>query len=121
MKDWMRVNKLHLNPDQMEVLVVVPYSQLGNGCTLILDGVAFPQKDQVHSFGVLLAPAPLLGNQESFLPATASTATATFPGQERPCQDQSTVTHSVCGNVMETSAHAKCSSSNPDVIYSLLK
>lgn len=38
-KDRMRVNKLNLNSNKMEVLVGGPNSVLGIDCTLILDGV----------------------------------------------------------------------------------
>lgn len=44
---WMWVNKLKLNPDQVEVLVVGLCFGLGSGCTLLLDGAVLIQEDQV--------------------------------------------------------------------------
>ncbi|KAF7238001.1 RNA-directed DNA polymerase from mobile element jockey, partial [Varanus komodoensis] len=53
---WMRANKLKLNPDKMEVLLVGG-SGFGVGdFDLVLNGVALPLKDRVHSLGVLLDP-----------------------------------------------------------------
>lgn len=50
----MRVNKLRLKPDKTEEMVVRTKPALGSGCTLMLDGVTFPPKAQVHTLGVLL-------------------------------------------------------------------
>ncbi|KAF7245267.1 Lysophospholipid acyltransferase 1 [Varanus komodoensis] len=53
---WMRANKLKLNPDKTEVLLVSG-SGLGMGdLGLVLNGVALPLKDRVRSLGVLLNP-----------------------------------------------------------------
>ncbi|KAF7249443.1 hypothetical protein EYD10_05220 [Varanus komodoensis] len=53
---WMRANKLKLNPDKTEVLLVGGSSSWVGGLDLALDGVALPLKDRVHSLGVLLDP-----------------------------------------------------------------
>ncbi|KAF7252305.1 hypothetical protein EYD10_02240, partial [Varanus komodoensis] len=53
---WMRANKLKLNPDEVEVLLV---GGLGSGVgdlDLVLNGVALLLKDRVCSLGVLLDP-----------------------------------------------------------------
>ncbi|KAF7254503.1 Beta-tectorin [Varanus komodoensis] len=53
---WMRANKLKLNPDKTEVLLVGG-SGFGEGeVTLALNGVALPPRDKVRSLGVLLDP-----------------------------------------------------------------
>ncbi|KAF7248125.1 hypothetical protein EYD10_05844 [Varanus komodoensis] len=53
---WMRANKLKLNPDKTEVLLVGG-SGFGVGdLDLVLNGVALPLKDRVCSLGVLLDP-----------------------------------------------------------------
>ncbi|KAF7236044.1 putative RNA-directed DNA polymerase from transposon BS [Varanus komodoensis] len=53
---WMRANKLKLNPDKTEVLLVGG-SGFGEGeLNLVLNGVALPLRDKVHSLGVLLDP-----------------------------------------------------------------
>ncbi|KAF7253194.1 von Willebrand factor A domain-containing protein 3B [Varanus komodoensis] len=53
---WMRANKLKLNPDKMEVLLVGG-SGFGEGeLNLVLNGVALPLRDKVRSLGVLLDP-----------------------------------------------------------------
>ncbi|KAF7243149.1 Neuronal tyrosine-phosphorylated phosphoinositide-3-kinase adapter 2 [Varanus komodoensis] len=52
----MRANKLKLNPDKMEVLLVGG-SGFGEGeLNLVLNGVALPLRDKVRSLGVLLYP-----------------------------------------------------------------
>ena len=53
--DWMRVNKLRLNPDKSEVLLVgAPPDRLkGHFCAL--DRVSLPLKDRVRSLGCSLA------------------------------------------------------------------
>ncbi|XP_053155745.1 uncharacterized protein LOC128346445 [Hemicordylus capensis] len=55
--DWMKVNKLRLNPDKTEVLLVGCSSAWVNDVQPVLDGVALPLKDQVHSLGVPRDPA----------------------------------------------------------------
>lgn len=62
-RDWMIIDKLKLNSDKMEMLVMGPYSDLGNGCILTLDGVALPCKNQVHSLGIVLDTVQLLDKQ----------------------------------------------------------
>ncbi|KAF7247172.1 Protein HEATR9 [Varanus komodoensis] len=53
---WMRANKLKLNPDKTKVLLVGGLD-LGMGdLGLVLNGVALPLRDRVHSLGVLLDP-----------------------------------------------------------------
>ncbi|KAF7247547.1 Kinesin-like protein KIF20B [Varanus komodoensis] len=53
---WMRTNKLKLNPDKTEVLLVGG-SGFGEGAlNLVLNGVALPLRDKVRSLGVLLNP-----------------------------------------------------------------
>ncbi|KAF7251792.1 hypothetical protein EYD10_02920 [Varanus komodoensis] len=53
---WMRANKLRLNPDKMEVLLVGG-SGFGMGdLDLVLNRVALPLRDRVCSLGVLLDP-----------------------------------------------------------------
>ncbi|KAF7250405.1 Vacuolar protein sorting-associated protein 13A [Varanus komodoensis] len=53
---WMRANKLKLNPDKTEVLLVGG-SSFGEGeLNQVLNGVALPLRDKVHSLGVLLDP-----------------------------------------------------------------
>ncbi|KAF7240555.1 Thromboxane-A synthase [Varanus komodoensis] len=53
---WMRENKLKLNPDKTEVLLVGG-SDLGMGdLGLVLNGVVLPLRDRVRSLGVLLDP-----------------------------------------------------------------
>uniref|UniRef100_A0A803TFX4 Reverse transcriptase domain-containing protein n=1 Tax=Anolis carolinensis TaxID=28377 RepID=A0A803TFX4_ANOCA len=52
--DWMRANKLKLNPDKTEVLLVSRKAEQGIGLQPVVDGVALPLKTQVRSLGVLL-------------------------------------------------------------------
>uniref|UniRef100_A0A803THC7 Reverse transcriptase domain-containing protein n=1 Tax=Anolis carolinensis TaxID=28377 RepID=A0A803THC7_ANOCA len=52
--DWMRANKLKLNPDKMEVLLVSRKAKQGIGLQPVLAGVALPLKTQVRSLGVML-------------------------------------------------------------------
>ncbi|KAF7253513.1 Vacuolar protein 8 [Varanus komodoensis] len=53
---WMRANKLKLNPDKTEVLMVGDSSFWVSDLVPALAGVAVPLKDRVHSLGVLLDP-----------------------------------------------------------------
>ncbi|KAF7252624.1 Craniofacial development protein 2 [Varanus komodoensis] len=53
---WMRANKLKLNPDKMEVLLVGGSNSWVGDLHLVLNGVALPLKDRVRSLGVLLNP-----------------------------------------------------------------
>ena len=48
MMDWMRVNKLELNCDKMEALLVSRKSDSETGIQSILEGVALPLSSQVH-------------------------------------------------------------------------
>ncbi|KAF7239551.1 Ceramide synthase 3 [Varanus komodoensis] len=54
--DWMRANKLKLNPDKTEVLLMGDSNSWVGVLGLALDEVALPLKDRVHSLGVLLYP-----------------------------------------------------------------
>lgn len=56
----MRTNELKLNPEKMEVLMVVPYSWSDDGSGLVLDGVTLHQNGQVCSLGMLLDTGLLL-------------------------------------------------------------
>uniref|UniRef100_A0A803TQ40 Reverse transcriptase domain-containing protein n=1 Tax=Anolis carolinensis TaxID=28377 RepID=A0A803TQ40_ANOCA len=49
--DWMWANKLKLNPDKTEVLLVSRKAEQGIGLQPVLDGVALPLKTQVCSLG----------------------------------------------------------------------
>uniref|UniRef100_A0A8D2J6W7 Reverse transcriptase domain-containing protein n=1 Tax=Varanus komodoensis TaxID=61221 RepID=A0A8D2J6W7_VARKO len=53
---WMRANKLKLNPDKTEVLLVGDSSSWVGDLGLALDGDALPLKESVCSLGVLLNP-----------------------------------------------------------------
>ncbi|KAF7251566.1 Zinc finger FYVE domain-containing protein 26 [Varanus komodoensis] len=53
---WMRANKLKLNPDKTEVLLVGRSGFGEGGFDLVLNGVALPLRDKVRSLGVLLDP-----------------------------------------------------------------
>ncbi|KAF7241323.1 Potassium channel subfamily T member 2 [Varanus komodoensis] len=53
---WMRANKLKLNPDKMEFLLVGGSGSSVGGLDLVLNGAALPLKDRVRSLGVLLNP-----------------------------------------------------------------
>ena len=55
--DWMTANKLKLNPDKTEMLLVGGSSDRMEGVQPVLDGVALPLKRQVRSLGVLLEPS----------------------------------------------------------------
>uniref|UniRef100_A0A803TBI4 Reverse transcriptase domain-containing protein n=1 Tax=Anolis carolinensis TaxID=28377 RepID=A0A803TBI4_ANOCA len=49
--DWMRANKLKLNPDKTEVLLVSRKAEQDIGLQPVLDGVALPLKAQVTVWG----------------------------------------------------------------------
>lgn len=60
---------------------------LGSGYTLMLDGVALPLKDHVHSLGVLLDLALLIRwrhDYECILPVSADAPDVNLSGKERP-------------------------------------
>ncbi|XP_053114107.1 uncharacterized protein LOC128328295 [Hemicordylus capensis] len=60
---WMRDNKLKLNPSKTEVLIVEDRNLRDELDLPVLDGVTFPQKEQVHSLGMLLNPGLTLVSQ----------------------------------------------------------
>ncbi|KAF7246415.1 Serine/threonine-protein kinase RIO3 [Varanus komodoensis] len=53
---WMRANKLKLNPDKTEVLLVGGSGFREGELNLVLNRVALPPRDKVRSLGVLLDP-----------------------------------------------------------------
>ncbi|KAF7249458.1 RNA-directed DNA polymerase from mobile element jockey [Varanus komodoensis] len=55
-REWMRANKLKLNPDKTEVLLVGRSGFGEGGFDLVLNGAKLPLRDKVRSFGVLLDP-----------------------------------------------------------------
>lgn len=59
----MRINKLRLNPDKAQGLMVGQYWALGSDCTWMLDGFALPWKDQFCNLVVRLDLALLLDRQ----------------------------------------------------------
>ncbi|KAF7246133.1 Lipoxygenase-likey domain-containing protein 1, partial [Varanus komodoensis] len=54
--EWMRANKLKLNPDKTEVLLVSGSGFGEGGFDLVLNGATLPLRDKVRSLGVLLDP-----------------------------------------------------------------
>ena len=67
--EWMKVNKLRLNPDKLEVLLVgAPPDRLKSHFPA-LDGVALPLKHRVPSLGVLCDPGLILEAQGCLLTA----------------------------------------------------
>ncbi|KAF7235119.1 Extracellular calcium-sensing receptor [Varanus komodoensis] len=54
--EWMRDNKLKLNPGKTEVLLVGGSGFGEGGFDLVLNGATLPLRDTVHSLGVLLDP-----------------------------------------------------------------
>ncbi|XP_062818981.1 probable RNA-directed DNA polymerase from transposon BS isoform X1 [Anolis carolinensis] len=63
--NWMRANKLKLNPDKTEALLVSRRTNRGIGWQPVLNGVALPLKAQVRSLGVLLDSSLALDAQVS--------------------------------------------------------
>nr|XP_016848482.1 PREDICTED: maestro heat-like repeat-containing protein family member 7 [Anolis carolinensis] len=55
--DWTRANRLKLNPDKTEVLLVSRLTDWDIGWQLVLDRVTLSLKAQVHSLGVFLDSA----------------------------------------------------------------
>ncbi|KAF7253392.1 ERI1 exoribonuclease 3 [Varanus komodoensis] len=55
-REWMRANKLKLNPDKTEVLLVGGLGFGEGGFDLVLNGATLPLRDKVCSLGVLLDP-----------------------------------------------------------------
>ncbi|KAF7238942.1 Fer-1-like protein 4, partial [Varanus komodoensis] len=53
-REWMRANKLKLNPDKTEVLLVGGSGFGEGGFDLVLNGATLPLRDKVRSLGVLL-------------------------------------------------------------------
>ena len=94
---WMRVNKLRLNPDKTEVLLVRKSTTRVLDYHPTLDGVALPLKEQVRSLGVLLDPQLLLDSQVAAV-ARGAFAQLRLIRQLRPylsCSDLTTVTHAL--------------------------
>ncbi|XP_062990384.1 lactosylceramide 4-alpha-galactosyltransferase isoform X3 [Elgaria multicarinata webbii] len=85
--DWMRANKLKLNPDKTETLLVGGSSDWMAGVQPVLDWVALPLKEQVRSLGVLLEPSLSLeaqvesGGTECFLPTPVGGPATPLSGQ----------------------------------------
>ena len=61
--DWMRVNKLKLNPDKTEVLLLGASPDRLEGNFPALNGVTLPLRDRVCSLGVFLDPGLALETQ----------------------------------------------------------
>uniref|UniRef100_A0A803SZA6 Reverse transcriptase domain-containing protein n=1 Tax=Anolis carolinensis TaxID=28377 RepID=A0A803SZA6_ANOCA len=95
--DWTRVNKLKLNPEKTEVLLVSRKAEQGIGLQPVLDGVALPLKTQVRSLGVLLDS--LLSLEPQFLVVARGTfAELRLVHQLRPYlgkSDLATVVHTL--------------------------
>ncbi|XP_053112476.1 uncharacterized protein LOC128327575 [Hemicordylus capensis] len=94
---WMWANKLKLNPDKTEVLLVSRRANRDEEILPVLDGVALPLKEQVRSLWVLLDPALLLGAQ---VEAVARGAFARLQLVHQLCPflekaDLATVTHAL--------------------------
>lgn len=53
---WVWENKLALNPDKMEVLMVSHNSSPGSGVTPVVGRALLPLKPEIRSLGVLLDP-----------------------------------------------------------------
>ena len=52
--DWMRLNKLKVKADKIEVILVSQKADQVTGIQSLLDGVTFPLKTQVRNFNVFL-------------------------------------------------------------------
>uniref|UniRef100_A0A803U146 Reverse transcriptase domain-containing protein n=1 Tax=Anolis carolinensis TaxID=28377 RepID=A0A803U146_ANOCA len=70
---WMRRNKLKINPDKTEVLLVDRKPDRGIGWQPVLDGVTLPLKPQFRSLGVLLDSSLTLEAQASAVSGRAFT------------------------------------------------
>uniref|UniRef100_A0A803TC32 Reverse transcriptase domain-containing protein n=1 Tax=Anolis carolinensis TaxID=28377 RepID=A0A803TC32_ANOCA len=95
--DWMRANKLKLNPDKTEVLLVSRKAEQGIGLQPVLDGVTLPLKAQVRSLGVILDSSLSLEPQVSAV-ARGVFAQLKLVRQLRPYlgkQDFATVVHAL--------------------------
>ncbi|KAF7251092.1 putative RNA-directed DNA polymerase from transposon BS [Varanus komodoensis] len=68
---WMRANKLMLNPDKTEVLLVGGSGFRVGNLDLVLNGVALPLKDRVRSLRVLLDPVLSLEAQVTVVARSA--------------------------------------------------
>lgn len=84
---WMRENKLRLNPDKTEVLLV---RSMGIGCIPSLAVVALTPKPlfTVWDYSCTLSPSvrtDSICDQECMFPASTGTPTASLPGYEGPC------------------------------------
>uniref|UniRef100_R4GD80 Reverse transcriptase domain-containing protein n=1 Tax=Anolis carolinensis TaxID=28377 RepID=R4GD80_ANOCA len=78
--DWMRENRLKLNPEKTEVLLISRRAEQGMGLQPVLDGVALPLKTQVPSLGVLL------DSSLSLEPQVSVVARGAFVQLRRMCQ-----------------------------------
>uniref|UniRef100_R4GAY7 Reverse transcriptase domain-containing protein n=1 Tax=Anolis carolinensis TaxID=28377 RepID=R4GAY7_ANOCA len=95
--DWMRANKLKLNPDKTEVLLVSRKAEQGIGLQPVLDGVTLPLKAQVRSLGVILDSSLSLEPQVSAV-ARGAFAQLKLVRQLRPYlgkPDLATVVHAL--------------------------
>uniref|UniRef100_A0A8D2KSV3 Reverse transcriptase domain-containing protein n=1 Tax=Varanus komodoensis TaxID=61221 RepID=A0A8D2KSV3_VARKO len=93
--EWMRANKLKLNPDKTEVLLVGGSGFREGGFDLVLNGVTLPLRDKVRSLGVLLDPELSL---EAQVTAVARSAFLQLINQLRPYLEYdclATVTHAL--------------------------
>ena len=70
--DWMRANKLKLNPDKAEVLLVSRKPNQGIGLQPVLDGVTLHLKTQAHSLGMRQDSSLSLDAQVSAVARSAS-------------------------------------------------
>ncbi|KAF7240633.1 putative RNA-directed DNA polymerase from transposon BS [Varanus komodoensis] len=70
-REWMTANKLKLNPDKTEVLLVGGSGFGEGGFDLVLNGATLPLRDKVRSLGVLLDPELSLEAQVTAVARTA--------------------------------------------------